>query len=194
MCLIYSPGLVGGYIILQLLARGQTPETIRNVDFRKPHRRDMLAGPAGDVEFVSADISSADSTDSAFSRGWHPSVAGLPLTVFHTAAVIIPSDRSRLASGFVDAVNVGGTRNVVSAARRAGADVFIATSSASISVRPVQFWVAPWNWASWPRHYAQRLDEADFFEPLRPPDQFFGNYPASTAAAERIMCGANEPG
>lgn len=185
-------GLVGGYIVLQLLERGQPPNTIRIVDFQQPHRRDQVDHPLFDkVDFQKADISSTESTDAAFDRPWHPSVAKLPLTVFHTAAVIIPSARSPLVNGFCEAVNVGGTKNVLSAARRAGADVFVSTSSASISIRPVELWVKPWQWRTCPRGFCQVLEESDFFRPLRSHEEFFGNYPASKAKAERIVCCAN---
>ncbi|KAJ0123973.1 dehydrogenase-like protein [Diaporthe amygdali] len=185
-------GLVGGYIVLQLLERGQQPNTIRIVDFQQPHRRDQLDHPLFEkVDFQKTDISSVESTDAAFSRPWDPSVSKLPLTVFHTAAVIIPSARSKLVNGFCEAVNVGGTENVIAAARRAGADVLVSTSSASISIRPVELWVKPWRWNSCPRGYCQVLEESDFFQPLRRHEEFFGNYPASKARAERIVCGAN---
>lgn len=185
-------GLVGGYIVLQLLERGQPPSSIRIVDFQQPHRSDQLDHPLfSQVDVQKTDISSAESTDAALSRPWHPSVARLPLTVFHTAAVIIPSARSRLVNGFCEAVNVGGTENVLAAARRAGADILVSTSSASVSIRPVDLWVAPWAWGECPRGYCQVLEESDFFRPLRDHDEFFGNYPASKARAERIVCGAN---
>ncbi|OIW30702.1 NAD(P)-binding protein [Coniochaeta ligniaria NRRL 30616] len=185
-------GLVGGHIVLQLLARGQHPASIRIVDFQKPHRHDMLDGPASDVDFVQTDISSSESTDRAFSKAWHPSVAHLPLTVFHTAAIITPSDRSKLVYGFCEAVNVRGTQHVVSAARRSGADILVSTTSGSISIRPVEYWVQPWKlWSSWPRNFFQILDETDFFEPLRPHEDFYANYPVSKAVAERIVCEAN---
>jgi nucleoside-diphosphate-sugar epimerase len=183
-------------MVLQLLERGQPPESIRIVDFRPPTRADLLRGPAAKVDFVQTDISSAESTAKAFDKPWHPSVARLPLTVFHTAAVIVPSDRYRFVSDVCDAVNVGGTQNVVDAARRAGADVLVSTTSASISIRPVELWLPPWRmWSrGWPRHFWQVLDEKDFLAPLREHEAFFGNYPASKAAAERIVCGANSKG
>jgi nucleoside-diphosphate-sugar epimerase len=156
----------------------------------------MLDGPATLVDFVQTDISSAAATHKAFSKPWPASVANLPLTVFHTAAVIVPSDRSRLVSGFCDAVNVGGTHNMVDAARRAGADVLVSTTSASISIRPIELWVPPWRMGpgSSPRRYWQVLDEKDFFEPLRGHEEFYANYAASKAAAERIVCEANSKG
>lgn len=183
-------GMVGGYIVLQLLERGQPPESIRIVDFQAPHRSDMAEGPAAAVSFHKVDISSAQQTDAAFAAPWPASVASLPLTIFHSAAVIIPSARSQLVSGFCDAVNVGGTANILAAARRVGADIFISTSSASIAIRPVELWR---GWSE-PRYFAQMLDETDFFAgPLRPHREFFGNYPYSKARAERLVCGANGP-
>ncbi|KXX74087.1 3beta-hydroxysteroid-dehydrogenase/decarboxylase isoform 2 [Madurella mycetomatis] len=189
-------GLVGGYIVLQLLERGQPPESIRIVDFRAPSRADMSHGPAARVDFVQTDISSAESTEKAFRKPWNPSVTHLPLTVFHTAAVIVPSDRSKLVYGFCEAVNVRGTQHVVDAARRAGADVLVSTTSGSISIRPVELWVPPWRmWSRssgrWPRHYWQVLDDKDFFETPRKHEEYYANYPASKAAAERIVCAAN---
>lgn len=156
----------------------------------------MSHGPAARVDFVQTDISSAESTEKAFRKPWNPSVTHLPLTVFHTAAVIVPSDRSKLVYGFCEAVNVRGTQHVVDAARRAGADVLVSTTSGSISIRPVELWVPPWRmWsrpsARWPRHYWQVLDDKDFFEPPRKHEEYYANYPASKAAAERIVCAAN---
>ncbi|KAI1411958.1 NAD(P)-binding protein [Hypoxylon sp. FL1857] len=182
-------GLVGGFIVLQLLARGNPPESIHIIDIRKTERNDMRTGPAAEVEFVQTDITSPDSVKAAFARPWHPSVAHLPLTVFHTAAVILASERSKYQYAFPEAVNVKGTKNVLEAARKAGADIFSSTSSASISIRPVEPFVAPW--ARSPRHFWQILDVKDFDAPLRDHEGYFANYPASKAVAERLVCGAN---
>jgi len=146
-----------------------------------------------EVDYVKTDISSAASANAAFSKPWPASVAELPLTVFHTAAVIVPSDRSKLVYGFLDSINVRGTQHILDAARHAGADVFVYTSSASVAIRPVGLWASPWpwNWHKWPRDFAQQLDEADFFKPLRPHEEFYANYPVSKATAERMVCAAN---
>lgn len=193
-------GLVGGHIVLQLLQRGEPPEAIRIVDFQAPHRADMVAPTATDprvtrVPFRRTDIASAAATEAAFAAPWpDDALARLPLTVFHTAAVIVPSARSERVNGFCEAVNVQGTRNVLAAAQKAGADVLVATSSASIAIRPVQFSATLWNGAScFPPGFWQVLDESDFYRPLRPHAEFFGNYPASKAKAERIVCAANSP-
>ncbi|KAI0845004.1 NAD(P)-binding protein [Daldinia vernicosa] len=183
-------GLVGGFVVLQLLARGNLPESIRIIDIRKTERNDMRSRPATEVEFVKTDITSSDSVDAAFARPWNPSVAHLPLTVFHTAAVILASERSKFQYAFPEAVNVIGTKNVLAAARRAGADIFSSTSSGSISIRPVEPFVFPW--ASSPRNFWQVLDVDDFNAPLREREEYFANYPASKAIAERFVCDSND--
>lgn len=149
----------------------------------------MAEGLAKAVEFVQTDITSAAAVHAAFARPWHFSVAHLPLTVFHTAAVILVSDRSTYLYGFPEAVNVNGTKHVLAAARSFGADIFSSTSSASISIRPVE----PFVTVREPRNFWQILDERDFWQPLRPRAEFFGNYPASKAVGERLVCVASNP-
>lgn len=166
------PGLVGGDIVLQLLQRGESPESIRVVDFVPLSRRDMVDAAAGS-DFVQADISSRASVEAAFSKPWPASVAKKPLTVFHTAAAVRPQERSLLLYHRLSAVNRDGAVNVLEAARAAGADIFIATSSASVSIVPPKFWI--WPWQSSPTDYFQVANEKDFDSPLRPHDQFFSN-------------------
>ncbi|TDZ34275.1 Sterol-4-alpha-carboxylate 3-dehydrogenase, decarboxylating [Colletotrichum spinosum] len=182
-------GLVGGQIVIQLIARGHPPEAIRIVDFRKPGRDDMIEGPISQVDFVKADISSEPSTSVAFAKPWPSSVAHLPLTVFHTAAVIRPSERNPLVYDRCSRVNTTGTAHVLSAAKTAGASVFVFTSSCSVALRPVKFFNAPWK--KWPDHFFQVLDESDFQKPLVRDDDFFANYAKSKAVAERLVCGVN---
>ncbi|KAI1339710.1 hypothetical protein F5Y15DRAFT_67342 [Xylariaceae sp. FL0016] len=182
-------GLVGGFIVLQLLARGTPPAAIRVLDIRRSERPDMQRGSATKVDFVRTDITSKYSVDSAFSKTWDPSVAQLPLTVFHTAAVILASERSHHQYSFPESVNVHGTKLVLEAATDAGADIFSSTSSASIAIKPVGAFV--WPWAREPRNFFQILDTRDFSEPLRKREGYFGNYPASKAAAERLVCAAD---
>lgn len=178
--------------MLQLLARGNPPESIRIIDIRRSERNDMRTGPAAQVEFVKTDITSPESVDAAFARPWHPSVSRLPLTVFHTAAVILASERSKFQYDFPEAVNVTGTKNMLAAARRAGADVFSSTSSGSICIKPVQPFVAPW--ANSPQNFWQVLDVRDFNVPLREREGYFANYPSTKAVAERLVCGASGEG
>ncbi|WQF84860.1 Putative 3-beta hydroxysteroid dehydrogenase/isomerase, NAD(P)-binding domain superfamily [Colletotrichum destructivum] len=182
-------GLVGGQLVIQLIARGHPPEAIRIIDFRKPGRDDMSEGPVSEVDFAQADISSEPATLSAFAKPWPKSVAHLPLTVFHTAAVIRPSERSPLVYDRCSRVNTSGTAHVVSAAKTAGADVLVFTSSCSVALKPVNFFNALWK--QWPTNFFQVLDEVDFQKPLRPHEEFFANYAKTKAEAERLVCGEN---
>ncbi|KAL2270173.1 hypothetical protein VTJ83DRAFT_2357 [Remersonia thermophila] len=183
-------GLVGGDIVLQLLQRGQPAESIRIVDFAPVKRRDMVDKVAG-CDYVKADISSRASVEAAFSKPWPRSVADKPLTVFHTAALIRPHERNPLFYHRVSHVNRDGAVNVLEVARAAGADVFVATSSASVGMLPSPLWT--WPWRSEPRLYAQLLTEKDFDAPLRPHHEFFSTYALSKAEAERAICAANSP-
>ncbi|KAH8893698.1 NAD(P)-binding protein [Thozetella sp. PMI_491] len=185
-------GLVGGDIVAQLLQQGHSPESIRIVDFAPPKRAALLTGAAAEVEVVKADITSPASLEAAFSKPWAASAASLPLTVYHTAAVIRPWERFQCFYDRVHSVNVNGTANVLQAARDAGADIFIATASGSIAVRPVSFWV--WPWRSAPVGYAQFFDESDFDRPLRGRADYFANYALAKAQAERMVCSANAEG
>lgn len=184
-------GLVGGDIVLQLLARGQPPSSIRIVDFSKPSRADLLEGPATKVDYVKTDITDSSSVEAAFTKPWPSEAADLALTVFHTAAIIRPGERSMLFWKRTSRVNIDGTENVLAAAKAAGADIFVATSSASVSLRPVGFFIPPWQ--RYPNGWHQICDERDFDRPLRPHAEYFANYAYSKAIAERKVCGANSP-
>ncbi|KAL2261048.1 hypothetical protein VTK26DRAFT_4768 [Humicola hyalothermophila] len=184
-------GLVGGDIVLQLLQRGESPEGIRIVDFAPVTRRDMLKTAAG-CDFVKADIASRPSVEAAFSKPWPESVAKKPLTVFHTAAAVRPQERSPLIYHRLSRVNRDGAVNVLETARAAGADVFVATSSASVGITPPNFWI--WPWQRMASGWFQVVNEKDFDMPLRAHELFFSNYARSKAEAERAVCAANEEG
>jgi nucleoside-diphosphate-sugar epimerase len=125
---------------LHLIARGTPPESIRIIDFHRSPRSNLHQGKAAKVEFIHADITSIPSITAAFSQPSPASVSSLPLTVFHNNALPIrPGERAKVFLPRVSVVNIDGTRNVLDAAKKADDDVFIATSSASISVRPRQF-------------------------------------------------------
>ncbi|OTA97477.1 hypothetical protein M434DRAFT_391938 [Hypoxylon sp. CO27-5] len=186
-------GGVGGTMVLQLLARGQPPESIRIIDFRKPEWSDMATGPAARVDFAQADIASPSATAAAFNKPWPASVANLPLTVFHTAAIIVTSERSPRTYERVKRVNIDGVRNVLDASKQAGAGAFVSTSSASVAYRPVQYWGKN-PFRRWPKNYWQVIDDSDFDRPLRPHAEFFGNYAHAKAVGERLISEANGPG
>jgi nucleoside-diphosphate-sugar epimerase len=182
-------GLVGGSIILLLLARGQNPKSIRMVDFRKTVRKDLLA-KGKDVQYVQADVTDHTSVESALAAPWNDGITGkVPLTVFHTAAIIHPGDRVAALQDKMSRVNVVGTAHVLSAAKAAGADIFIATSSASISIRPCGFWMPPWR--SYPINYVQIYPNPASDNNLRERSEYSGNYSISKAQAEDLVLKAN---
>ncbi|KID76929.1 Short-chain dehydrogenase/reductase family 42E member 1 [Metarhizium brunneum] len=185
--------LVGAQIILDLLDGGTPPSAIRLVDIRPPSRDEFsISGRASRVLFAQADITSDASTAAAFETPWPSSVARLPLTVFHTAAVIRPYERHPLFYTRCSRVNVVGTANSISAAQKAGADIFIFTSSSHVAARAVHWFSLPWR--RHPRNLIQYLSDRDFFKPSKSPAEFPSNYARSKAEAERVVCAANTPG
>lgn len=184
-------GLVGGQIVLHLLTRGEAPEGIRILDFRLPTRKDLTTPEASRVDFVQTDITSEAACRAAFDKPWPSSVADLPLTVFHVAAVIIPHERSEADYPKLERINIGGTKNIMAAAKAAGASVFVYTSSASVNYRPAGFWGNPFR--RWPKNFFQVIDESDFDRPIEPNSSFFANYAHTKAVSERIVCRANSP-
>ncbi|KAK8195471.1 hypothetical protein HDK77DRAFT_471823 [Phyllosticta capitalensis] len=189
-----SPGLVGGAIVQQLLLRGQDPSLVRILDIRPPSPK--VAGSvrrARDLsraDFVQVDVGSKKSVDEAFARPWPSHAADWPLTVFHTAAVIRVSERAASLLALSSRVNELGTAYVLDAARAAGADIFVATSSGSIAIRPLRPWLPPWQ--RWPTGYYQRLTDADY-DLHRPHGGYYGNYPESKARAEALVRAADDP-
>ena len=87
---LLQAGFLGGWLVLQLIARGEDPRRIRIIDIRRPVRQDLLEGPALQVDFCNADVSSAAAVEEAFSKPWPDTQDSLEpeITVFHTAAII----------------------------------------------------------------------------------------------------------
>lgn len=168
-----------------LLARGEDPASLRVLDLLPPTQDILDLG----VDFVKTDITDEAGVSAAFEKPWPNSVAYLPLTVFHTAAIIRPQDRLEMFLPLCSKVNVDGTRNILNAARASGATCLISTSSGSITLHRPTFWIAPWT--KHPKNVVQIIsDEAQI--PSRH-DQFFGNYAVTKAEAERIVRAADDP-
>lgn len=180
----FNLGLVGNWIISHLVARGENPAAIRALDLASP-RRDLL--DLG-VTFVKTNIVDENAVYDAFTQPWPESVVDLPLTVFHNAAMIRPEDRHEAFLSICRKVNVGGTINVLNAAKKAGASCFISTSSGSVCMRSPTFWIAPWK--NTPKHFVQVLSDAT--EPPEEHDEFFGTYAVSKREAEIIVREADD--
>ncbi|KAE8372544.1 hypothetical protein BDV26DRAFT_97741 [Aspergillus bertholletiae] len=182
--IVGGSGLVGNWIVSHLLMRGEDPAAIRILDLQTP-RQDVLDQG---VTYIKTNIADEQNVLKAFSQQWAPSVASLPLTVFHNAAVIRPAERLKVFLPLCRNVNVGGTVNVMNAAKKFGATCMIATSSGSICLRRFSFWIAPW--AKTPEHLVQVVNDSS--EVPKEHDDFFGNYAVTKAEAENIVCSADD--
>jgi nucleoside-diphosphate-sugar epimerase len=175
-------GLVGGWIVLHLIHRGEDPRYIRVLDLRAPSRSDLTTGPASLVDFVPCDISDAADTRRGFLKAWPDDTA--PLTVFHTAANIRFYERHSALLPRSAKVNVIGTQNVLDAAQLAGASVLVYTSSASVGVRSTRFLL--WPWEMQPKHSVQMLFDDDPVEEMKHYDHF-SNYAVTKLHAEQLV-------
>ncbi|KAJ5679084.1 hypothetical protein N7462_007328 [Penicillium macrosclerotiorum] len=178
-------GLVGGWIVSHLLARGEDPASLRVLDLLSPTAEILDQG----VEYVKTNIADELDVSAAFEKPWAESVAHLPLTVFHTAATIRPFERQEIYIERCAKVNIGGTKNVLNAARKAGASCFISTSSGSVSLHKPNFWIAPWK--KLPEHAMQVM--SDDAKLPQHHNEFFGNYAVTKIEAERIVRAADDP-
>ncbi|CAL5867367.1 uncharacterized protein PFLUO_LOCUS1583 [Penicillium psychrofluorescens] len=179
--IVGGSGLVGNWIVSHMLARGEDPTALRVVDLQEP--------PTQGVGFIKANITDELAVTTAFEAPWPAAVAKLPLTVFHTAAVIRPSERLKTFLPMCQKVNVDGTKNILNAAKNAGASCFVSTSSGSITLRRPSFWIAPWKKV--PDNLVQIMK--DDAKVPQEHDDFFGNYAVSKAEAERFVCSADDP-
>ncbi|GAQ44427.1 hypothetical protein AtubIFM54640_011144 [Aspergillus tubingensis] len=177
-------GFVGSWMVNHLLARGEDPSAIRILDLAAPRREILDQG----VAFFKTNIADEKAVATAFAQHWPEAVADRPLTVFHNAAVIRPGERLKTFLPRCTDVNVGGTVNVLAAAKKAGASCLISTSSGSVSLRSQSFWIAPWNKS--PKGHVQVVDDST---PV--PEEhydFFSNYAASKSKAEKIVRAADD--
>ncbi|KAF7980314.1 hypothetical protein HWV62_39112 [Athelia sp. TMB] len=196
-------GFLGGWIVVQLLERGEKPENIRIIDLYPPTRLDLTTGAAKDIQFAQVDVTDSVALLAAFLAPWpasSPASAGL--TVFHTAANIRFYEKHPALLPRSLHVNAHGTQNVVDATRKAGASVLVYTSSASVQVKRTRFLLWPWETA--PANYVQVFkDGKGEIEDLgvskggngpetgKRHEEYFSNYAASKAVGERLVRCAN---
>lgn len=171
-----------------LLMRGENPDAIRISDMSSPIKEET----AGKVDCVKTDITSIDSVQHAFRKPWPKSIASKPLTVFHCAAYISSQDRHRSMLPKFQNVNIKGTENVLTAAHESGASIFIATSSASIAIRPPSYF--PYPWQRWPKDIFQVRPNAEPLPSDTPPEGFAACYTWSKMKAEELVLKANRDG
>ncbi|EJD54276.1 NAD(P)-binding protein [Auricularia subglabra TFB-10046 SS5] len=175
-------GFLGGWIVLQLLQRGEDPQSIRVLDIQPVTRPDLLEAQAKGVEFLRVDVSDEDAVLSAFSQPW-PRRCEAPLTVIHTASNIRFFERHELQLPASTRVNVLGTKHVIKAAKLAGASVLIYTSSGSIAINPSRFWI--WPWEAGPRPFVHLIDDDSSIP--RTSSEAWSNYAATKIVAESLV-------
>ncbi|KAJ7135961.1 NAD-P-binding protein [Mycena epipterygia] len=191
--IVGGAGFVGGWIVLQLLERGEDPKRIRVVDIRAPVRPDLTTGLAKNVDFIQADVTDPAAVDAAFNAPWpndaSPVSAAPQISIFHTVANIRAYERSESLLVNSTKVNVVGTHNIIDAARNVGATALVCTSSGSVSVRSTRFLL--WPWETEPKLFVQAINDDEALIPKRHYD-FFSNYAVSKIAAEREVCAADK--
>lgn len=166
--------------------RGQDASAVRIADLQAPRRELALKHK---VQYMKTDITDRASVDKVFNTPWPPEHARLPLTVIDTVAFIHAGYRK---ADFLDRymrVNVEGTKNVVEAAKSAGCDIFIATSSGSIGIKPSNLLFPPWQ--KRPKYFVQLLGNADP-PPLDKLENTAGCYAYSKALGEKIVTDADD--
>ncbi|KAJ7868313.1 NAD-P-binding protein [Mycena leptocephala] len=182
-------GFLGGWIVMQLLDRGEDPKRIRVLDIRAPARHDLTTR-GKDVHFIQTDVSDAAAVDAAFNAPWPDESFSAPqITVFHTAANIRFYEKSESLLPNSAKVNVIGTQNIINAARAIGATALVYTSSGSVSVRSSRFFL--WPWETEPASFVQAINENDAILPKRHSD-FFSNYAVTKIDAERRVRAADK--
>ncbi|KAJ7432890.1 hypothetical protein B0H11DRAFT_2123521, partial [Mycena galericulata] len=182
-------GFLGGWIVVQLLERGEDPRRIRVLDIRPPVRHDLVTGRARDVHFILGDVSDASVVDAAFNAPWPDGEDNAPTTIFHTAANIRFYEKSESLLPNSAKVNVTGTQNVINAARAIGATALVYTSSGSVSVQSTRFLL--WPWETEPRFFVQAINDDDGILPKKH-HEFFSNYAVTKMEAERRVRGADK--
>lgn len=167
--------------------RGEDPSAIRIFDLKPPSADLTEKG----VSFFKTDVTDIDMVGDNFDQPWPSSVAHLKLTVFHVVAYINPADRSPDMLEPYMKVNVRGTKIVLAAAKEAGADCFIMTSSGATGMKVVDFWLMPWQWT--PENFVQVNVNGDHEGKKARHDELPGNYVVSKIIAETFVAAADDP-
>jgi len=179
-------GFLGGWIIIHLLKRGESPANIRIIDLRPPTRLDFASGPAKEVQFVPADISKSEQVEAAFKAPWpNASSPTAEITVFHSAAIIRFYERHPSVLP-LSKLNVVGTEHVINASRAIGASILIFTSSGSVAQRNTRLLLIPWLEKE-PKNFVQVLGDQELNELPKSLEEFTCCYSHSKLEAETMV-------
>ncbi|KAF1815941.1 putative 3-beta hydroxysteroid dehydrogenase/isomerase family protein [Eremomyces bilateralis CBS 781.70] len=179
-------GFVGGWILRHLLQRGEDSRTIVNFDIRPPVKGGLEA-----IRFISVDVTDPESLAHAFATAWDDGASKLPLTVFHTVAIVRTTDRTHDTMGPYERINIHGTQNTLEASKAVGASVFLMTSSGSVLIARPGLWM--WPWQKYPARFVQPLCDHEPSLYLSKLEEFFGCYAYSKFQAEKLVQRADDP-
>ncbi|KAF7978498.1 hypothetical protein HWV62_45649 [Athelia sp. TMB] len=180
--IVGGSGWLGRFIIKLLLLRGETK--IRVLDIHPPHS-DVASEPG--VHYIHTDISSLQSVREGLSAPF-PGPSDLPIVIFHTAALIRFWERASYTWKASHKVNVLGTSNVLSVAKKLPNATVIYTSSADAAIPAPKFSRLGFDQKSPPR---DTVTISDNDVPLAPDAASESAYTRSKVAAERLVIGAN---
>ncbi|KAJ2929938.1 hypothetical protein H1R20_g7147, partial [Candolleomyces eurysporus] len=175
-------GFLGGWVVQQLLERGEDPANVRVLDLSpSPANRAVSEAIPSGLEYLKIDITDAQAVNDAFDRPWSRNSEST--TVFHVAASIRFYEHHPMFLQRSVKVNVEGVRNVLEAAKRIGVDVFVYTSSGSVALKSTRMLL--WPWESEPKDFVQAIND-DTPLPKEHLD-YFSNYAVSKAAGEKLV-------
>ena len=174
--------MLSRYIIRLLILRGETK--IRVLDLHPP-LPDIASNPA--VSYIKTDITSLQSVRDGLMRPF-PDASGLPTVIYHTAALIRFWERANYTWEVSHNVNVQGTANVLSVAKKLPNAILIYTSTADTCIPCTKFLRLGLDYKTPPW---QKVTISDSDVPLTPSQGSDSCYTRSKVLAERLIIGAS---
>ena len=172
------------YIVRLLVLRGETK--IRILDLVPPHP-DVASHPA--VTFIRMDVTSLQSVRDGLTLPFSNRNGDMTVTViFHCAAIIRFWERSNFAWGLSHSVNVQGTANILSVAKKLPNAILVYTSTADAALPVPKFLRLGLDYK---RHPWNRVTISDEDPPLSPSQGSQCCYTRSKLLAERLVIGSN---
>jgi nucleoside-diphosphate-sugar epimerase len=139
------------------------------------------------VSYIKTDITSLQSVRDGLTKPF-PDASGLPTVIYHTAAIIRFWERANHAWEASHNVNVQGTANIISVAKKLPNAILIYTSSADVVIPCPKFLRLGLDYKTPPWHKVTVSDEDP---PLTPSQASESCYARSKVLAERLIIGAN---
>jgi nucleoside-diphosphate-sugar epimerase len=170
------------YIIRLLILRGETK--IRVLDLQSPPP-DIASNPV--VSYIKTDVTSLQSIRDGLTQPFSDG-SGPPTIIYHTAAVIRFWERVYYAWQASHDINVQGTANVLSVAKKLPNAILIYTSSADTCIPRSKFLRLGFDYKTPPWH---KVTISDNDAPLTPSQSSESCYSRSKSLAERLIMGAN---